>query len=124
MVQLFVKDYCFQKCSNLELNNIIDNLKTAKQSDHSQIADFLGWESAGEASLQDITIRPRGYRLLTQVANIPPATADKVVETFGDLVSLSTANEEALKEVDGIGEKRAKLILEGIQQRRNRRNYQ
>jgi NAD-dependent DNA ligase len=46
-----------------------------------------------------------------------------VVETFSDLVSLSTANEEALKEVDGIGEKRAKLILEGIQQMRNRRNY-
>jgi diadenylate cyclase len=46
-----------------------------------------------------------------------------VVETFSDLVSLSTANEEALKEVDGIGEKRAKLILEGIQQMRNRRIY-
>ena len=123
MVQLFVKDYCFQNCSDLEVNKIIDNLKTVKPSDHSQIADFLGWVSAGEASLQDITIRPRGYRLLTQVANIPPATADKVVETFSNLVSLSTANEQALKEVDGIGEKRAKLILEGIQQMRNRRNY-
>jgi diadenylate cyclase len=123
MVRLFVKDYCFQNCSDLEVNRIIDNLKTVKPSDHSQIADFLGWVSTGEASLQDITIRPRGYRLLTQVANIPPATADKVVETFSDLVSLSTANEEALKEVDGIGEKRAKLILEGIQQMRNRRIY-
>jgi diadenylate cyclase len=122
-LQLFVKDYCFLNCSDLEVNKIIEKLGTVKSSDYLKIAEFLGWELTGETSLQDLSVRPRGYRLLKQVANIPSATADKVVETFSNLISLSTANEEALKEVDGIGEKRAKLILEGIQQMRKRSHY-
>ena len=46
------------------------------------------------------------------------------VERYKSILDKKTLrNEETLKEVDGIGEKRAKLILEGIQQMRNRRNY-
>jgi diadenylate cyclase len=123
LMQLFVKDYCFQSCSDLEVDKIIDNIKTVSPSDHVKIAYFLGWDVASEAAIHDIIAKPRGYRFLKQVANIPPATADKVVETFSDLISLSKATEEALKEVEGIGEKRAKLILKGVQQMRNRKNY-
>jgi diadenylate cyclase len=123
LVHFFVKDYCSKSLNDPDVTRLIARLKTVKPADHEKIAHILGWSSTGEASLHDLTVRPKGYRLLKQVANIPAATADNVVETFDDLVSLSMANEEALKEVDGIGEKRAKLIVEGIQQMRSRSLY-
>jgi diadenylate cyclase len=102
---------------------LIEALKTVTPADHAKIADILGWPVTGEANLYDVIVRPRGYRLLKQVAKIPPATADNVVEHFGDLVHLSMASEDNLLAVDGIGEKRAQSIIDGIQHMRNRSVY-
>jgi diadenylate cyclase len=123
LMQLYVKDYCFQNPSDQALISLVGDLKTVTPADHLKIAEILGWSVKGEANLYDVTVRPRGYRLLKQVAKIPPSTADKVVDQFGDLVHLSMADEESLLEVDGIGEKRAQSIIEGIQHMRNRSIY-
>jgi diadenylate cyclase len=48
---------------------------------------------------------------------------DNVIECFKDLVNLSSTDEEALMKVEGIGEKRAKSIIKGIQLMRNRSAY-
>ena len=102
---------------------MIDKLKTVKPDDHERIAQILGWPSTGETSLHDLIVRPKGYRLLHQVSKIPPGTVDNVVGQFNDLVNLCLADEQALLEVEGIGEKRAKSIIEGIQHVRNRSMY-
>jgi diadenylate cyclase len=122
-MQLFVKDYCFQNPSDSKVISLIEDLKNVSPADHLKIAEILGWPVTGEANLYDVTVRPRGYRLLKQVAKIPPGTAEKVVDQFGDLVHLSTADEETLQEVDGIGEKRAQSIIDGIQHMRSRSIY-
>lgn len=123
MMQMFVKDYCSQTLSDPEVVRLIEKLKTVRPADNEKIAELLGWPASGEHSLYDVTVRPRGYRLLKQVAKIPPGTADKVVDQFGDLFHLSLADEDALLAVDGIGEKRAQSIIEGIQHMRNRSIY-
>ena len=123
IMQLFVKDYCCQTCSDAKVAEIIDQLKEGPPADHEKIAGLLGWSATGETNVFDLSVRPRGYRLLKQVAKIPPATADRVVERFGDFVNLSRADEATLLEVDGIGGKRAKTIIEGIQHMRNRSIY-
>ena len=123
LVQLLVKDYGFSSFSEDDIAPIIEKLKSVKPADHEKIAVLLGWPSAAETTLHDIAVRPRGYRLLKQVAKIPPGAADKVVEQFKDLARLSMADEATLLEVEGIGEKRARSIVEGILHMRNRLVY-
>jgi diadenylate cyclase len=123
MVHMLIKDYCLQKCSDLEAFQIIGHLKTIDTTGNLKIANLLGWTSTEEADLHDISVTPRGFRLLKQVAKIPPSTADNVVECFKDLANLSVADEEALMKVEGIGEKRAKSITKRIQLMRNRSVY-
>jgi diadenylate cyclase len=123
LLHMFVKDYCRQPCKPPDVNPMIDRLKTVKPDDHERIAQIIGWPSTGETSLHDLTVRPKGYRLLHQVSKIPPGTADKVVEQFKDRINLCLADEKALLEVEGVGEKRAKSIIEGIQHVRNRSMY-
>ena len=123
MMHLFVRDYCFKTCDESKAAKTIEELKTLKPNAHEKIAELLDWPSVGESNLYDLSVNPRGYRLLKQVAKIPPGTADKVVEQYGNILNLSAANEENLMEVDGIGEKRANSIVEGIRHMRNRSVY-
>jgi diadenylate cyclase len=123
MLQLFVKDYCRQGCSDLDASQIVTQIHGHDAQDLLRAAHLLGWIAVGEADLHDITVRPRGYRLLKQVAKIPLATADNVVARFRDFTRLSRADEASLMEVEGIGEKRATSIIEGIQRMRNRSVY-
>lgn len=123
MVRLFIKDYCALRCSNQDVSRNIDELKRVEPADHLKVAHLLGWTSASETDLHDLTVTPRGYRLLRQVAKIPEGTADNVIERFKNLAKLIRANEESLMQVEGIGAKRAKSIIEGIQIIRNRGVY-
>jgi diadenylate cyclase len=123
VLRLFVKDYCAQKCSDQDVSGIIDELKRVEPADHLKVAHQLGWTSAGETDLHDLTVTPRGYRLLQQAAKIPDAAADNVIDRFKDLARLVRADEASLMQVEGIGAKRAKSIIEGIQIMRNRGLY-
>ena len=121
--QLLIKDYGFTSFADDQVAQTIEKLKSVKPADHEKRAVLLGWPPAAETALHDIAVRPRGYRLLKQVAKIPHSTMDKVVEQFKDLAHLSMADEATLLEVEGIGEKRARSIIDGIQHMRNRLVY-
>jgi len=121
--QLLVKDYGFNSFTDDQVAQIIEKLKSVKPADHEKIAVLLGWPSMAETALHDIAVSPRGYRLLKQVAKIPPGTMEKLVEQFKDLAHLSMSDEDTLLEVEGIGEKRARSIIAGIQHMRNRLVY-
>ncbi|MGD9365708.1 MAG: DNA integrity scanning diadenylate cyclase DisA [Desulfobacteraceae bacterium] len=123
MVRLFIKDYSALKCSNQEVSRIIEELMRIEPADHLKVAHLLGWTSAAEADLHDLTVTPRGYRLLRQAAKIPEAATDNVVDRFKDLARLMRADEASLMQVEGIGAKRAKSIIEGIQIMRSRGLY-
>ncbi len=119
-MQLLVKDYCRGGCSDPEVHGLVGTLISDEPMDNMGVANCLGWSAIGEAELNDLLVRPRGYRLLRQVAKLPAGTADNLVGTFKNLVSLIQANDSDLMKVEGIGEKRAGSIIEGIRHKRRR----
>lgn len=120
---LIVKDYCNPQGSDQRIDQVVTDLQKAARRDPLRLAHLLGWTSASEGDLLDQTVNPRGYRLLNQVTNIPLAAADHVVARFKDLIHLCRADQATLMEVEGIGEKRARSIIEGIRLMRSRSIY-
>ncbi len=62
----------------------------------------------------DDTISPRGYRLLSRVPRIPPLVVDRLLDHFETLPHLLAAVPEDLMAVDGVGEARARAIIDGL----------
>ncbi|GAB6906363.1 DNA integrity scanning protein DisA [Desulfosarcina cetonica] len=123
LLRLLAKDYCLHAQSDTEVGHFIAALDPMAPADGVKIAALLGWSVAGDADLHDITVKPRGYRLLKQVTKIPTAMIENVIAHFKNLTHLSAADQGALMTVEGIGEKRAKCIVDGIQLMRNRSVY-
>jgi diadenylate cyclase len=62
----------------------------------------------------DISLVPRGYRVLAKVPQLPGWVIDRVVERFGSLKVLLAASLDDLEEVEGVGRERAKQVREGL----------
>jgi len=100
---------------------IIETLKGYKERRPISTARLLGYDDVANISqLNDYAVQSRGYRLLRSVAKIPMTITHNVVKAFGNVFSLSNADFSALKEVEGIGEKRAAAIIDSINSMRNR----
>lgn len=67
----------------------------------------------GDGNLEQ-PLSPRGHRLLAGIRSIPRAVADRLVASFDGLQALMAASPEELKEVDGVGELRARTIRESL----------
>lgn len=65
------------------------------------------------------TIVPtRGFRILHKIPRLPTPVIDNLVRVFGCLQRVAAASIEALDDVEGIGEVRAKGIKEGLRRLR------
>ena len=62
----------------------------------------------------DVSVQPRGYRLLAKIPRLPDAVITKIVERFGSLQKIMRATIEDLDLVEGVGEARARAIKEGL----------
>ena len=80
--------------------------------DFGRLAELLGYDR--KTNTLDFPVTPRGYRALSRIPRLPRLVAQKVVNHFGDLESLLTAQGSDLEEIDGVGEARAKEIREGL----------
>lgn len=80
--------------------------------DLGQVAGALGL--ASDIDSQDETISPRGYRLISRVPRIPEAVTLKLVSHFGGLQKILAATVEDLRDVEGVGEARARKIRENL----------
>ncbi len=85
------------------------------------IVKALGFELQ-DSQLFELGIQPRGYRLLRNIPRIPMSVAKNVVKRFKDLSGILNASFDELVEVEGIGEKRAQSITNGISSLRHRAN--
>ncbi|SHH39267.1 DNA integrity scanning diadenylate cyclase DisA [Thermosipho atlanticus] len=100
---------------------IIETLKSYKERRPISTARLLGYDDVANINqLNDYHVQSRGYRLLRNIAKIPMTITHNVVKAFGNVFSLSNADFSALKEVEGIGEKRAAAIIDSINSMRNR----
>jgi diadenylate cyclase len=59
-------------------------------------------------------VRSRGYRMLSMIPQVPSNVVDKVVARFDNLKNIMRASPALLDEVDGVGERRALAIKDGL----------
>ncbi len=66
------------------------------------------------ASDLDLSLQPRGYRLLSRIPRIPEPIVDHIVDHFGTLSKIMRATIDDLDDVEGVGDTRAKAVKEGL----------
>jgi len=62
----------------------------------------------------DVSLQPRGYRLLSKIPRLPDLVIDKIVERFGNLQKIMRATIDDLDDVEGVGGTRARAIKDGL----------
>ena len=100
----------------IDYNNItrqIRNLSSEELLDLSSFGKILGY-TGGINVLLDMTISPRGYRILSKIPRLPMVVIQNVVQHFKDFQKILKASIEDLDDVEGIGEIRARAIKEGL----------
>jgi diadenylate cyclase len=92
-------------------------LSSEELLDLTNIANILGYSY--DINILDISVTPRGYRILFKIPRLPSAVIDNIVQYFKDFQKISRASTEELYDVEGIGEVRAKNIKEGLRRVRD-----
>ena len=64
--------------------------------------------------MTDTLISPKGFRILFKVPRIPVSVIENLIKHFKELKYVIEADTNALDQVDGIGEARAKAIRSGL----------
>ena len=91
----------------------IRNLSSEELLDLSSFGKILGY-TGGNNVLLDMSISPRGYRMLSKIPRLPMTIIQNVVLHFKDFQKILKASIDDLDYVEGIGEIRARTIKEGL----------
>lgn len=120
--ELLIRDYYQYKDEeeSLEPEELLHEL-TDWSSDEmlstSTISKALGL--SGTVNAMDISVSPRGYRLLRKIPRLPMPVIENLIRHFGSFDKIINATPEELDEVDGIGEVRARSIKDGLRRLRD-----
>jgi diadenylate cyclase len=110
---LVIKDYSKNNLDpEVNYKSLLGNFKGDFQSFSLIAGEILGYTKE-EIDL-NISIVPRGYRLLNRLSFIPNNVMENLVKKFGDLPKILDSSLEELDSIEGIGEVRAKRIKEGL----------
>ncbi len=108
-----VKDYNINTEEEEDtIHKKIHELSSEELLDLSAIAKILGYGS--DINALDISVYPRGYRILNKIPRLPLAVISNLIEQFPSFQKILKASTEQLDEVEGIGEVRARAIKEGL----------
>lgn len=80
------------------------------------VAQQLGY---GANANLDLSVSPRGVRILQRIPRLPSAVVDNLVDHFGALQRILAATIDQLDDVEGIGEVRARAIKDGLRRLRD-----
>lgn len=80
--------------------------------DLGQVAIALGLP--GDIDSQEMSVQARGYRLMARVPRLPEVVIAKLITHFGGLQKILAATVEDLRDVEGVGEARARTIRESL----------
>lgn len=114
MRRLLVRDYYVphDERGPAEVMDDLGKLSADELMDDSSAAKALGYRVSVE--LLNKIVRPRGYRVLSMIPRVPGNVVEKVVARFDNLKNIMRASPALLDEVDGVGERRALAIKEGL----------
>jgi diadenylate cyclase len=90
----------------------IAELEQDQLLDGTVIAHLLGYPASADVLEQ--RVESRGYRMLNRIPLLPGPVVHRLIERFGDLSSVLKADEDELNDVDGVGDRRASAIREGL----------
>ncbi|KAB3533595.1 DNA integrity scanning protein DisA [Alkaliphilus pronyensis] len=106
-------DYNANKDTEVEgIIKQIKGLTSEELLDLTNISKILGYDN--NVSALDISISPKGYRLLNKIPRLPNTVIDNLVNEFKSFQKVLKASIEKLDDVEGIGEVRARAIKEGL----------
>jgi diadenylate cyclase len=80
--------------------------------DLTQVAGALGFTETSDPL--DVSVSPRGYRMLHRVPRLSEALTERIVQHFGSLQKMLAAGVDDFSAVEGIGPVRARAIREGL----------
>ena len=113
--ELVIRDYLpgtGKKARTLEQSSEeLDALSSTELLDLAAVAKALGYPGA---EVLEVSVSPRGYRLLARVPRLPSPVVDRLVGHFGGLQQLLAAGIDDLQAVEGVGEARARTVREGL----------
>jgi diadenylate cyclase len=109
-----VRDYLLPRPGHQQSDVLVElSRRTPEElADSTVLARLL--DLVDEPEALDISLVPRGYRVLAKVPQLPTWVIDRVVERFGSLKVLLAASLDDLEEVEGVGRERAKQVREGL----------
>lgn len=112
--KMLMKDYC-QPGAGVDVEAMIEQLEELSSDelmDNTMVLRSLGYR--GSAELLNKMVRPCGYRVLSMIPRLPGNVIQNLVERFDNLRNLMRASPALLEEVDGVGDRRALMIKEGL----------
>lgn len=118
---LVIKDYKSEAEEEIDdLAAIFEKISSCSSDELlslSTISKYLGY--GGNMNALDLSISPRGYRLLRKIPRLPMRVIENLVDAFDGFQEILNASIEELNDVDGVGEVRAQAIKEGLKRLRD-----
>ena len=111
--RLVIKDY-FHEDSSWHLDQAMEALSEFDTEDLLDLKSVASMLHLATGVDLDVSVQPRGFRLLAKIPRLPEAVISKIIERFGSLQKIMRATIEDLDLVEGVGEARARAIKEGL----------
>lgn len=109
--KLIIKDYVERRGAQRIFNEIRE-LNYDELLKEQVVAQIMGINEID--NYNELTVYTRGYRILDKVPRMPSNIVENIVKKFKSFQKLLSANIEELDEVDGIGEVRARTIVQSL----------
>lgn len=120
---LLIKDYLVEGEDGEETQDAeellleLTNWSSDEMLSLNTISKALG--HGGSLNSLDLSVAPRGYRILKKIPRLPMPVIENLVDHFDILQRILNASPDELDEVEGIGEVRALAIKEGLRRLRD-----
>lgn len=108
---LMLRDYIQEGSDYAEIYRHLQTTALEELLKLDNVARIMGYAGV---PLVDTFVSPRGYRMLSRIPRIPASVIENIVKNFKELKWVTEASYEALDNVEGIGEARAKAIRNGL----------
>ena len=112
--KLIIKDYIApgKKRTVEKVFNQIISLEYEELMKQSVIAKILGYEDFD--NYDEVAVYPKGYRILNKIPRMPASIVENLVKSFKTFQHILVADIPSLDDVEGIGEVRAKNIIQSL----------
>jgi diadenylate cyclase len=112
--RLVIKDYS-QADDKWQLSNAMSALADLSTEDLLDLKSVMSvLHLPAESGELDMSLQPRGYRLLSKIPRLPDAVIERIVQRFGNLQKIMRATIDDLDDVEGVGSTRARAIKDGL----------